>query len=185
MDQLIDEIRFVVDEDWEKYVDKPIRKDAESIKSLRDDLSYLLEMKAMDEKIWKGRKKSLPPARNNAQMRQEENIVDGKGEEGEGEGDGEGEGEEKRGFEITPVVPVGGLFMARFHSLQVEMDTLLEINSVNESSSYFPVNRVRISNICLSLLQMRKSPHFIWSRSWIEREKKWGIMGGSPQRRQI
>ena len=167
MNILIDEIRFVVDEKWEDYFDNPPARDAEQMEALQKDLEYLLEMKAMDEKIWETRKRMRREEEEREKARKEEKermekevkekekekeaLMDGsipiedKEEETENETEesikkererereregGKEEGDTGR-FEITPVVPVGGLIMARFHSLQVEMETILELSSAN------------------------------------------------------
>ena len=61
--------------------------DSDTLKAVQKDYDYLQKMKEMDMKILS------------------------KGDTGEGEGE---KGEERKGLEMTDVVPVGGLIMARF-----------------------------------------------------------------------
>ena len=63
--------------------------DPETLKVVQKDYEYLQKMKEMDMEILS------------------------KGKRGEGEGE---EGEERKGLEMTDVVPVGGLIMARYFS---------------------------------------------------------------------
>jgi hypothetical protein len=92
LDRHMEQVKFVLDTDFEdmKLPNFQVTKDQQD--SLRNDLEYLIEMKRMDEEIMEDRKR----------------------------------GEKKsRKLEMTHVVPVGGLVMARFHIFECEIQSSL------------------------------------------------------------
>ena len=78
----------------------------ESMVAVQKDYEYLTKMKLMDKEIIKKRKREKKGK---------------KGDEGEGEREREGK------FEMTDVVPVAGLIMARFTMYECEYLTALEL----------------------------------------------------------
>ena len=84
----------------------------EAMVAVQKDFEYLKKMKLMDKDIIKKRKREKKGKKN-------------KGEEEEGE---EAEKKKKEGrFEMTDVVPVAGLIMARFTMYECEHLTALEL----------------------------------------------------------
>ena len=134
LDELVNEMECAVSEEWRESVRESewYRADAEArqwvdevvhtiqggdeeVIGTRRDLEYLLKMKAMDEEIRRKREEEREKEREGRR-------------EGEGEAIGEKEGERGGGrLEMTEVVPIAGLVMARFHLYDCELRTVLEI----------------------------------------------------------
>ena len=90
LDQLMDDMLYVLEGDWAQF-DLGVSPTDQEKEMVRRDLNYLIKMKEMDHEIQEKRK------------------------------------EMKKGLEMSEVVPVAGLVMARFHIYECECKTALDI----------------------------------------------------------